>query len=154
MGAGQSSTSNKPSGKIRILYATLGGTCKTLARKLEKSLQLPDHANVTLLDLAAIDLDDVVLSQKEPCLNIYIIPSYNVETPLDSIFAQLEDAANDFRVGSSMTQVLYNVVGVGHSEWHGEEYQGMARKMDLLLVKLGARRIATPYFVDGADGMS
>ena len=135
---------------VRVFYASLSGTTKQFAVKLSKSLNASAAE-----DLSALDVDAVVVSQSAPCLNVFLLPSYNVETALDSILAEFKDAANDFRVGSAaMQHVRYALLGIGHSEWKGQDYCRSVRVLEIYLDQLGARKVFRTGEVDTSEGES
>ncbi|KAG0151659.1 hypothetical protein CROQUDRAFT_650682 [Cronartium quercuum f. sp. fusiforme G11] len=121
-----------------VLYTTLSNTTKKLANQLVE--KLPAYLNPILHSLDHYDLDQLSLVP-EHTLAIFILPSYNVESPVDSVLAQFRDAIYDFRFSKDALGVLsYGVIGVGHADY-GKEFCKQAKELDGMLEGLGARRV-------------
>jgi len=154
MGSSASASSSSQKVPLRICYASLSNTTKQFALRLQEAVQAHKPTfSVSLINLCEADIDDLITAQTSLSVNLFLMPSYNVETPLDSVMHQISDASHDFRVGSAaMHQVRYAVLGVGHKEWQANgEYCIMAKKLDGLLSDLGARRIFKMGIVDTAE---
>jgi sulfite reductase alpha subunit-like flavoprotein len=129
-----------------VYYGSLSNTSKKFATTTAAALQAECR------DVTDVDVEDLLAFP--PDFLAVIISSYNCETALDSALAHFDEAANDFRVGKALHKMHFAVLGVGHSSWTAAEYQSMAKKMDRLLDRLGARRIKALSFVDMAVGTS
>lgn len=155
--------------QIKIFYFSLSRTTKTLATRLEDLLSrqissIPTSSSasagksnkVELINLDEYD-HDLILSQKSTdsvlAINLFLLPSYNIETPLDSILAFFEDAVNDFRLSKDcLSQVGFAVLGVGHKDYGKKEFGEQGRKLDEWLADLGGRRIRAFGLADSSIG--
>jgi tRNA wybutosine-synthesizing protein 1 len=147
MGQQASSSSSAPL-RVKVLYVSVNRTCLALAKRLKASLDDARKINTQLIDLVQYDLDDLLTQDR--CLNLYILPSYQIESPLDSLLSFVQDAVNDFRVSKDL-DVYFAVLGVGHTEY-GDDFCLQAKKFDLLLGLLGAKRLAKLVMADCASG--
>jgi tRNA wybutosine-synthesizing protein 1 len=135
---------------IIIFYSSLTGsserTAKSLFEKLSGLPELKNTPQIFNLDEVA-DLDDYFIKVPELGNVIYalVLPSYDVDSPIDYFLGTLEDTYQDFRVDKYPLKKLlgYSVIGIGDSESWGssDKFCYQAKKADYWLGKLGARRI-------------
>ncbi|CZR64934.1 probable Fe-S oxidoreductase [Phialocephala subalpina] len=107
-----------------------------------------------LLDLSYIDYDDYFITPPKADANtqyfyLLLIPTYNIDTVLDSFLEHLQETHNDFRIDTAPLSPLlgYSVFGFGDREgWPTEEegFCSQARDVDKWLAKLTARKRAFP----------
>ncbi|KAK2752877.1 hypothetical protein FQN54_008030 [Arachnomyces sp. PD_36] len=153
----------------RIFFSTLTGSTERYAHKLSEYLQsavnsppkgLPPTSTVLapeIHDLSYIDYDDhFVNPPKAPetspntqyfyCL---LIPTYNIDTIVDSFLAHLDETHYDFRIDTAPLSGLagYSVFGFGDKEeWPSEEegFCTQARDIDRWMAKLTGKKRAYP----------
>lgn len=135
---------------IIIFYSSLTGSSERTARKLfEKLSDLKDLKNrpqIFNLDDVS-DLDDyfIKVPDLENLIYALVLPSYDVDSPIDYFLGTLEDTYQDFRIDKYPLKKLlgYSVIGIGDSESWGssDKFCYQAKKADYWLGKLGARRI-------------
>ncbi|KNZ58245.1 hypothetical protein VP01_196g14 [Puccinia sorghi] len=129
----------------QILYSSLSSTTKNLANQLARNLKSSSkHLNPSLESLDHLDLDQLITQtpvHSSHQLAILLLPSYNVESPVDSVLAQFRDALFDFRLSkNSLAGLSYAVIGIGHSDYL-DDFCKQAVELDQILEKLGARRL-------------
>ena len=154
-----------------IFYSTLTGTSQSIAQEISALLQpsdpnlLKDDAVTSpcrlspiVQDLAELDLDDWFISGPKPlekpdkaCLFFYmlIVPSYNIDTFLDTLLDHLKETHNDFRIDTGpLSQLLgFSVFGIGDKEGWPTEAEGFcsqAIEVDKWLAKLTAGKRVYP----------
>jgi tRNA wybutosine-synthesizing protein 1 len=133
---------------IIIFYSSLTGSSERSAKKLLHELssleQLKNKPQLLNLDEIA-DLDDYFIKTPDLKNLIYclVLPSYDVDSPIDYFLETLEDTYQDFRVDKYPLRKLlgFTVLGLGDSESWPERFCYQAKKSDYWLGKLGARRI-------------
>jgi sulfite reductase alpha subunit-like flavoprotein len=148
---GQASSSSAPvptTLHVKVLYISVNRTCLALSKRLKSRLDAAGHFSTELIDLTTYDLDDLLTQDR--CVNLYILPSYQIESPLDSLLSVVQDAVNDFRVSKDL-KVHFSVLGVGHTEY-ADDYCKQAKSFDLLFGDLGAKRILKLNMADCASG--
>jgi sulfite reductase alpha subunit-like flavoprotein len=151
MGQASSSSSSGPvptTLRVKVLYISVNRTCLALARRLKASLDEAGKFTTQLIDLVEYDHDDLLTQDR--CVNLYILPSYQIESPLDSLLSFVQEAVNDFRVSKDL-DVYFSVLGVGHTEY-GEDFCLQAQKFDSMLGSLGAKRMLKFVMADCASG--
>ncbi|PLW21951.1 hypothetical protein PCANC_04400 [Puccinia coronata f. sp. avenae] len=135
----------EPRLSTQILYSSLSSTTKKLAQQLTAEITTSSpHLNASLESLDHLDLDQLIVQTPVHAthqLAVFLLPSYNVESPVDSVLAQFRDALYDFRVANnSLAGLGYAVVGIGHSDYR-HEFCKQALELDHILDGLGARRL-------------
>lgn len=133
---------------ILIFYTSLTGSSERSAKNIFNALssieQLKNKPQLLNLD-DITDLDDYFTNT--PALDnlIYclVLPSYDVDSPIDYFLQTLEDTYQDFRVDKYPLKKLlgFTVLGLGDLESWPEKFCYQAKKTDYWLGKLGARRI-------------
>ncbi|KAF9883017.1 hypothetical protein FE257_004330 [Aspergillus nanangensis] len=108
-------------------------------------------------DLSYIDYDDFFTTAPKPpptspgtrYVYCMLIPSYNIDTVLNTFLGHLDETHNDFRIDTAPLSTLagYSVFGLGDKEeWPTEEegfcYQ--AKELDRWMAKLTGRKRAYP----------
>lgn len=148
--SGPKSTSALPSfeSKTIIFYSTLTGSSKKVAEQVLTRMSTVLSEKPILQNLDYVDdLDEYFLSPSKykDYIYLFVVPSYETESPLDFFIESLKETYNDFRVDSRPLHKLggFTVFGLGDSESWGEEskfcYQ--AKQIDRLMGKLGCPRI-------------
>lgn len=135
---------------IIIFYTSLTGASERAAKSIFDRLNdLPQLANKPqLMNIdEIIDLDDYFTNtpDKENLIYCIVLPSYDVDSPIDYFLQTLQDTSQDFRVDKYPLKKLlgFTVLGLGDSESWGSsgKFCYQAKKTDYWLGKLGARRI-------------
>lgn len=135
------------SSQIYVLYSSLQGAASKAAKSVyDKLAELDELTNkpklLNLDDLS--DLDDYFVDVPvENALYVLVLPSYDIDCPLDYFLQTLEENANDFRVDSYPLRRLvgYTVLGLGDSESWPEKFCYQAKRADHWISRLGGRRI-------------
>ena len=110
-----------------------------------------------VLDLSEVDYDDYFITPPKPSESnvevkyfyFLLIPTYNIDTILDTFLAHLQEIHHDFRIDTApLSRVLgYSVFGFGDREgWPTEEdgFCSQAREVDKWMAKLTGRKRAFP----------
>lgn len=133
---------------IIIFYTSLTGASERSAKNLLNALCMIDALKnkPQLLNLDDItDLDDYFTNTPKLDNLIYclVLPSYDVDSPIDYFLQTLEDTYQDFRVDKYPLKKLlgFTVLGLGDLESWPERFCYQAQRTDYWLGKLGARRI-------------
>lgn len=152
-----------------IFYASLTGNTERYAKVLldelrvaaQKRADLRDRERGLLppqiYDLSYVDLDDYFTSAPKPpptspgtryvyCL---LIPTYNIDSILNTFLDHLNETHNDFRINTGPLSSLagYSVFGFGDKEgWPTEEegFCSQAKELDKWMAKLTGRKRAYP----------
>lgn len=132
---------------IFIFYSSLQGAANRAATIINKHLadskELENEP--TLMNLDELDdLDDYFIdTPMENSLYILVIPSYDVDCPLDYFLQSMEENFNDFRIDRYPLRKLvgYAVLGLGDSESWPDKFCYQAGEVDKWMAKLGGRRI-------------
>ncbi|KAG4305406.1 hypothetical protein PORY_000962 [Pneumocystis oryctolagi] len=133
---------------VTVLYQTLMGSTEKYAKLLYDIISPYFEEKVSFENINFVeDLDDYFVSPKNPQSRIFVlvIPSYEIDSPVDMFITMLKDTLYDFRVGSMPLRDLkgYAILGLGDQEgWPQQKFCYQAREVDKYLSKLGARRIA------------
>lgn len=135
------------SSQIYVFYSSLQGGGERSAKRVVEVLSKVDAlANKPkLLHLDELnDIDEYFVDV--PCKNalyILVLPSYDTDCPLDYFLETLEENFNDFRIDKFPLRKLvgYSVLGIGDSESWPDKFCYQAKKADLLMAKLGGRRV-------------
>ncbi|KAH9443688.1 hypothetical protein MJO28_014050 [Puccinia striiformis f. sp. tritici] len=138
--------------KTQILYSSLSSTTKKLAEQLSTLLLTEsEHLNSSIDTLDNLDLDSLINQTPIDTVNqliIFLLPSYNVESPVDSVLSQFRDALYDFRLDkNSLAGLSFFVIGIGHSDYQNE-FCKQAVELDSIIANLGARRIINLKKID------
>lgn len=152
-----------------VFFASLTGTTEKYAQVLLEDLRSAarsrsgtDNPEQGLLlpqihDLSYADLDDYFTSAPKPpstapglryvyCL---LIPSYNIDTVINTFLGHLDETHHDFRIDTSSLSNLagYSVFGFGDKEgWPSEEegFCSQAKELDRWMAKLTGKKRAYP----------
>lgn len=145
-----------------IFFSSLTGTTERLSKIASERLQSLSTRNTSILppeihDLSYVDLDDYFISgPKAPSTRsgtvsfyLLLIPSYDIDTILNTFTAHLDETHNDFRIDTSPLSVLagYAVFGIGDKNGWPSEEQGFcsqAIEVDKWMAKLTGRKRAYP----------
>ncbi|CAD6648659.1 HN1_G0022280.mRNA.1.CDS.1 [Saccharomyces cerevisiae] len=135
------------SSQIYVLYSSLQGAALKAAKsaydKLKELDELTNEPKLLNLDDLS-DFDDYFINVPvENALYVLVLPSYDIDCPLDYFLQTLEENANDFRVDSFPLRKLvgYTVLGLGDSESWPEKFCYQAKRADHWISRLGGRRI-------------
>ncbi|CEP10585.1 hypothetical protein [Parasitella parasitica] len=137
------SASNEPViiENLKIIFSTLTGTAKTMAKEMQDKIEANDRVtvhNVKVMDVTEYDNDNLL---QETAICVFILSTYNVEGPLDWFSNWLHDLRYDFRVDrDALKKLRYAVCGLGDSAY-GDEFNVAANNIDKWLGRLGATRI-------------
>ena len=132
---------------IYVFYSTLQGATEGAAKLVLSTLESVEglKKSPTFLNLDELnDIDKYFLDvPSENALYILVVPSYDVDCPLDFFIQELEENFNDFRIDRYPLRKLvgYTVLGLGDSESWPDKFCYQASKIDYWLSHLGARRI-------------
>ena len=135
------------SSQIYVLYSSLQGAASKAAKsvydKLKELDELTNEPKLLNLDDLS-DFDDYFINVPvENALYVLVLPSYDIDCPLDYFLQTLEENANDFRVDSFPLRKLvgYTVLGLGDSESWPEKFCYQAKRADHWISRLGGSRI-------------
>lgn len=116
-----------------------------------------------IYDLSEIDLEDHFVSAPQPPPNspqtryVYclLIPTYNIDTIIDTFLSHLDETHHDFRIDTAPLSGLvgYSVFGFGDREgWPTEEegFCSQAKELDTWMAKLTGKKRAFPLGVGDA----
>ncbi|PGH29822.1 tRNA wybutosine-synthesizing protein 1 [[Emmonsia] crescens] len=150
-----------------VFYASLTASTETYAKSFcdrlqQTALPLPENSKGTILtpelhDLSYIELDDYFITAPKPpdsapntrffyCI---LIPTYNIDTMINTFLGHLDETHNDFRIDTSALSELagYSVFGFGDREgWPTEEegFCSQAKEVDRWMAKLTGKKRAYP----------
>ncbi|KAL4982686.1 hypothetical protein BDW68DRAFT_170409 [Aspergillus falconensis] len=152
-----------------IFWASLTGSTERYAQVLLEDLRAaaqshadPENRERGLLppqihDLSEVDYDDYFTTAPKPpptspgtrYVYCFLIPSYNIDTILDTFLGHLDETHHDFRIdtGSLSTLAGYAVFGFGDREgWPTEEegFCSQAKELDRWMAKLTNKKRAYP----------
>ena len=145
-----------------IFFSSLTGTTERLSKTVATTLKILASTHASILDpeihdLSYIDLDDYFISgPKSPpptpdirYFYVLLIPSYDIDTILNTFLAHLDETHNDFRIDTAPLATLagYSVFGIGDkSAWPTEEqgFCSQAIEVDRWMAKLTGRKRAYP----------
>ena len=146
-----------------VFFSSLTGTTEKCAQSLLSDLKtsLKDRSSTVLEpqihDLSYIDYDDFYVSpppsaksdQHVQYFYLLLVPSYDIDTPLNNFIAHLQETHHDFRIDAAPLSGLagYSVFGFGDKgEWRTEEegFCSQAIEVDKWMAKLTGRKRAYP----------
>jgi len=142
-----------------IIYFSLGGTTTAIAEALKDHFDKLSEIKTEicppqLLNLVEIDFDTYFVSPRSSNpgtqqFYLLLLPTYNIDTELDTFLESLKDTHHDFRIDTSPLNVLagYSVFGIGDKEHWPTENQGycsQAKEVDKWMAKLTGRKRAYP----------
>lgn len=152
-----------------IFFASLTASTQTHAQWLLEQLRTaaqeksPGNDNEwgllppELYDLAEVDFDDHFITAPKAPVNspntryvyCFLIPTYNIDTIIDTFIAHLDETHNDFRIDTAPLSSLagYSVFGFGDKEgWPTEEdgFCSQAKEIDRWMAKLTGKKRAYP----------
>ena len=156
-----------PMGSVKIqpliFFSSLTGSTERYARKLAEDFATTAKSKSgqilrpQLHDLSNIDYDDYFIAAPKPdtadpdveYFYLLVVPTYNVETILNTFLAHLAETHNDFRIDTApMSGLLgYSVFGFGDREGWPTEQDGFcsqAKEIDKWMAKLTGRKRAFP----------
>lgn len=127
-----------------IFYSSLTGTATRYAETLTRKLQAIGSATVlqnidTIDDLESYFLNPPVANP----LYCLVIPSYDIDSPIDYFIEFLRDTYQDFRIDKYPLKKLtgFLTFGVGDLESWADKFCVQAEQVDHWVNKLGARRL-------------
>lgn len=132
---------------IYVFYSSLQGSAEKAAAIVLEKLEAVEglKKKPTLINLDEIDDTDkyFVDVPSEKALYVLVLPSYDVDCPLDYFIQTLEENFNDHRLDRFPLRKLvgYAVLGLGDSESWPDKFCYQANKVDYWVSHLGARRI-------------
>ncbi|TKA25197.1 hypothetical protein B0A50_05895 [Salinomyces thailandicus] len=139
-----------------LFYYTVGGSTQAYAKTLAESLSATTTPTILppqLHDLAETDYDDFFLgTPKQPGtipFYLLLLPTYNIDTNLDSFLEHLRETHHDFRIDTAPLAGLagYSVFGFGdQTEWpsEAEGFCTQAVEADKWMARLTGRKRAFP----------
>ncbi|KAF7712155.1 tRNA wybutosine-synthesizing protein [Penicillium ucsense] len=152
-----------------IFFASLTTTTERYANRLLEELRVVAQEYTKLAipngglllpqihDISYIDFEDYFASAPKPpstapgtrYLYCILIPTYNIDTVLNTLLAHLDEIHNDFRIDTAPLSQLagYSVFGFGDKEeWPTEEegFCSQAKEVDRWMAKLTGRKRAYP----------
>ncbi|KAK9382418.1 radical SAM superfamily-domain-containing protein [Kockiozyma suomiensis] len=134
---------------IHIFYSTLTNTSEKYASKLHDLLRshpIISQRSITVQNIDYVDdLDTFFVSPArslDSAFYLFVIPSYESESPLDYFIETLKDTYNDFRIDSRPLRRIggYAVFGLGDMLGWDHMFCYQALLVDKYLGKLGAPR--------------
>ncbi|KAG5437485.1 hypothetical protein PCANB_000913 [Pneumocystis canis] len=139
---------------ISILYQTLMGSTEKYAKLLHDMIFPHFKGQVSFENIDFVeDLVDYLVSPKNPQSHIFIfvIPSYETDSPVEMFITMLKDTLYDFRMNALPLRDLkgYAVFGLGDQDgWPRQKFCYQAKEVDRYISKLGARRIVSMGYGD------
>lgn len=134
---------------VIVFYSTLTGTSQRIAERITNELKPLLATEPQLLNLDYLDDLEPYFAAPKPTANppvyVLVVPSYEIESPLDYFIESLKETYNDFRIDSRPLANIagFSVFGIGDKESWPEEgkYCYQAEQADKWLGKLGGRRV-------------
>lgn len=146
-----------------IFFSSLTGTTERLSKDVAAILETLSTTQFSRIlepqvyDLSYVDLDDYFISgpktlNARPDVRYFyllLVPSYDIDTILNTFLAHLDETHNDFRIDTAPLSKLagYTVFGIGDKEgWPTEEkgFCSQAVEVDKWMAKLSGKRRAYP----------
>ena len=148
----------------QVFFSSLTSTTEKLAIAFVEELKHLSSENEHILapqlhDLSYVDLDDYFITGPKgptPLTSVnlrhfycFLIPSYDIDTILNTFLAHLDETHNDFRIDTApLCRILgYSVFGIGDRQgWPTEEagFCSQAIEVDKWMAKLTGRKRAYP----------
>lgn len=146
----------------KIFYFSLTSTTEQRAQRFSEKLDAQLSQSLSPIqapevhNLADIDFEDFFVSapraDADPALKYFyllLLPSYNIDTILDTFIEHLKETHHDFRINTSSLSGLagYSVFGFGDKDgWktEGDGYCSQAIEVDKWMAKLTGRKRAFP----------
>ncbi|KAK3678129.1 Fe-S oxidoreductase [Recurvomyces mirabilis] len=149
-----------------IFYFTVGGSTKVYAEKLAESLRSSANRSVLsphIHDLTDIDYEDFFTTPIRPTpiysvpFYLLVLPTYNIDTELDTFLSHLQETHHDFRIDTSPLSGLagYSVFGLGdQQEWPTEQegFCTQAIEVDKWMARLTGRKRGFPLGLSNTRG--
>ncbi|KAG0669801.1 S-adenosyl-L-methionine-dependent tRNA 4-demethylwyosine synthase [Maudiozyma exigua] len=132
---------------IYIFYSSLQGSSQKAGQIVQEKLKEVSglKKQPILLNLDELnDTDEYFVDVPSPnSLYILVVPSYDVDCPLDYFIQTMEENFNDHRLDKFPLRKLvgYTVLGLGDSESWPDKFCYQATKVDYWISHLGGRRI-------------
>ncbi|CAL9734280.1 S-adenosyl-L-methionine-dependent tRNA 4-demethylwyosine synthase [Monosporozyma servazzii] len=132
---------------VYVFYSSLQGAAEQAAKIVESQLQQVKELEKEpiLVNLDELDnIDDYFIDvPSKNALYVIVLPSYDVDCPLDYFLQTMEENFFDSRLERYPLRKLvgYTVLGLGDSESWPDKFCYQAKKTDNLMAKLGGRRI-------------
>lgn len=150
--------------KVLLFFSSLTGTTEKTAKVFTEELTqntkiIAEKTSIEflepeLLDLSYIDYDEYFINPPKSeagaqYFYLLLLPTYNIDTVLDTFIEHLGETHNDFRIDTAPLSPLlgYSVFGFGDREGWPTEEQGFcsqARDVDKWMAKLTGRKRAFP----------
>ncbi|AMD21370.1 HER091Cp [Eremothecium sinecaudum] len=133
--------------QVYVFYSSLQGMASRSARRVVEILKKLEKLEKEPLLMNLDEIDDLnsyfVDVPDEAALYIFVVPSYDSDSPLDYFLETMQENFNDFRIDKYPLSKLvgYTVLGVGDSESWPEKFCYQAKDVDEWIAKLGGRRI-------------
>lgn len=134
--------------QIYIFYTTLTGLSERRAKTLHETMKLASsEPRLLSLDDDVDDLEEYFMKvpqSDKPIIYLIVLPSYEMDSPIDYFIEHLKDTSQDFRVDKYPLSKLagFAVLGLGDSEsWPGAKFCSQAIAADYWMAKLGGRRL-------------
>jgi len=143
-----------------IFFSSLTGTTERLSKVVAAALDQLATSTPSVLppqihDLSYVDLDDYFISGPKTsspdttAFYVLLIPSYDIDTILNTFLAHLDETHNDFRIDTSPLASLvgYSVFAIGDKQgWPSEEkgFCSQGIEVDKWMAKLTGRKRAYP----------
>ena len=146
-----------------VFFFSLTGTTEAYAKRLVEKLRArtteerSTFLEPQLHDLSSIDYDDFFITSAKPSNNrrviqyfyLIIVPTYNIDTLLNTFLEHLQETHNDFRIDTAPLSNLlgYSIFGFGDRDgWPTEEegFCSQAKETDKWMAKLSNRKRAFP----------
>ncbi|GAX81924.1 hypothetical protein CEUSTIGMA_g9352.t1 [Chlamydomonas eustigma] len=133
--------------QLLILYGSQTGMSKAFAEQLAVACKLAlasqaEFEDIQCMDMTKFEPERLISDLPEGSVFLIVVSTYEGGTPPDAArwFCRwLEDAAHDFRVGSSALlerKIRYAVFGCGNS-LYGDNFNAVAKRVDSQLSTLG-----------------
>lgn len=146
-----------------VFFSSLTGTTERYAAEFTKSIKLSVNGLSSIIlephirDLSYIDYDDYFVTTPKSSAEtqdiryfyLLLIPSYNIDTVLNTFLSHLQETHHDFRIDTAPLSNLagYSVFGFGDKEGWKTENEGFcfqAIEIDKWMAKLTSKRRAFP----------
>jgi tRNA wybutosine-synthesizing protein 1 len=146
-----------------VFFSSLGGTTQAAAETLVQCMNkwtsslseagADDFQEAQCHDLSYIEYDDFFISAPKDdnlaYFYVFLVPTYNIDTTLDTFLEHLQETHNDFRIDTApLSGILgYSVFGFGDKQdWPTEEegFCSQAKEVDKWMAKLTGRKRAFP----------